>query len=162
MPRARPFFAVVWRDPPNLPRASLPVVEEPLWRPRTRGDCLPGGRNEVRPCPYAGCRHNLMIDVDRAGKITVYANSPDSLPETCSLDVADRVDDVGRNVVFEELEPYFGITRERIRQLELRALERFARRLGRSSTLEVGGGVESMLRGLGRQPRQQKPRKSGD
>jgi hypothetical protein len=42
------------------PRIHLPVVDEARFRrPRTVGDCRKG----IRPCPWVGCRMNLLIDV---------------------------------------------------------------------------------------------------
>lgn len=38
-------------------------------RPRTRGDC----EGRPRPCPWVGCRHNLLIDVTPAGSIVLNA-----------------------------------------------------------------------------------------
>jgi hypothetical protein len=67
------------------------------------------------------CRHHLFIEVTATGGIA-YA-FPDKelheLKETCSLDVADR----GPRSLLEVGE-LFGVTRERIRQLEGRALQR--------------------------------------
>lgn len=85
-------------------------------RPVTRGDCLPGGSNAERPCPYAGCKHHLYMEVnDRNGNIKT--NFPGvevwEMRETCALDVADRdgetLLDVGR---------LLNLTRERVRQLQ--------------------------------------------
>ena len=39
-------------------------------RPVTRGDCLPGGCNGQRPCPWVSCKAHLALDVDeRTGSI---------------------------------------------------------------------------------------------
>lgn len=120
--------------PPVLsrPRRALPV-----WRPQTRADCLPGGRNAQRPCPYASCRHNLLVDIDcETAKVRETAEDPASLPFTCSLDVADLVDQENRTVILRELQPAFGVTRERVRQLELRAIDAFQRGMSRKKTDE--------------------------
>lgn len=65
---------------------GLPLDHE---RPRTRADCVDG----ERPCPYAGCRHHLAIEV-HPNTGTIKLAFPDleidEMPETCSLDVADR------------------------------------------------------------------------
>lgn len=45
-------------------RHHLPVI-----RPRTVGDCRKG----PRPCPYVGCRFNLLIDVLEDGSIVINA-----------------------------------------------------------------------------------------
>lgn len=92
-------------------------------RPRTRGDCADG----ARPCPWVGCRHNLLIDVHpETGSIQINAFDPDAgevdldaLPDTCALDVADR-----GGMTLEEVGARLGITRERARQVEQAALEK--------------------------------------
>ncbi len=106
-------------------------------RPRTRGDCLPGGVNEQRPCPWSSCRHNLLVDIDcETAKVRETAEDPATLPFTCSLDVADLVDEENRTVILRELQPAFGVTRERVRQLELRAIDAFQRGMSRKKTDE--------------------------
>lgn len=108
---------------PNDPRFS------PVERPRTRGDCLPGGINEQRPCPFVGCRHHLALDVHPAsGNITLRLD-PEQLelaPATCALDVADR----GGLVLDEVAQVLGGVTRERIRQIEEKALGKLASKGG--------------------------------
>lgn len=86
-------------------------------RPRTRGDCADG----PRPCPWASCRHSLMLDVTPAGSIKLL--HPDGgAAESCALDVADRgehtLDVVGQ---------LLNVTRERTRQIEIVALRRLRR-----------------------------------
>jgi hypothetical protein len=85
-------------------------------RPRTRGECV----NGVRPCPWAGCKHHLLIDVDpETGSLKL--NFPDreidELIDTCVLDVADR-----GTITLEQTGELMNITRERTRQIEIRAL----------------------------------------
>jgi hypothetical protein len=78
----------------------LPLVSDV--RPAVRADCLPGGRNAARPCPFVRCRYHLYLDVKPSGGIKL--NFPDrevhELHETCALDVADRgshtLDEIGR------------------------------------------------------------------
>ena len=85
-------------------------VQLPSQRPRRRGDCLPGGWNAARPCPFASCRYHLALDVSEAGSITI--NQPgreiEDLPATCALDVADA----GPHTL-EEISVHFGVVRER-------------------------------------------------
>lgn len=102
-------------------------------RPRTRGDCLA----MERPCPYAGCRFHLFIDVnERTGAIKY--NYPhleiDQLPETCCLDVADQ-----DGMTLEDVGELLNVTRERIRQIEIAALAKVSPSLG-SADPEVFGG----------------------
>lgn len=70
----------------------LPVLNKPV----IRGDCLPGGVNEARPCQQASCYWHMAHH-----------------EESCVLDVADK-----GGVTLEEVGSYMGVTRERIRQLE--------------------------------------------
>lgn len=94
-------------------------------RPLTRGDCLEGGSNAERPCPFVSCVHHLYLDVsERSGAIKL--NFPDQepwdLPETCALDIVDR-----GGVTLEEVGGIMNLTRERVRQLENRALGKVKR-----------------------------------
>ena len=90
---------------------EAPVLHLPMFRPKgpppkTRGDCLPGGLNEARPCGWITCKWFL----------------PRLLPDakfTCALDVADL-----GGVTLEEVGDLMGITRERIRQIEEKALRK--------------------------------------
>jgi hypothetical protein len=104
-------------------------------RPRRRGDCLPGGRNEERPCPFVSCRHHLYLEVSpETGSIKF--NFPvglEEIPETCSFDVADR-----GGITLEELGVILDRTRERARQVEVIALRRL-RRWGGTLDLDDGG-----------------------
>ena len=89
-------------------------------RPRTRGDCLPGGCNGERPCPWVSCKAHLAIDVDeRTGSLKL--NFPDvdvwEMPHTCALDIADE-----SGKTLEEIGTLTNLVRERVRQLEVRAL----------------------------------------
>lgn len=99
----------------NATLRELGAVERPV----QREDCLQGP-NAERPCPFVSCKHHLALDVNpRSGAIK--HNFPDlevwEMAETCALDVADR-----GGVVLEELGALMNLTRERIRQLEMRAL----------------------------------------
>lgn len=91
-------------------------------RPCTRGEC----DDVPRPCPFVGCRFNLYLDVSpKNGAIILNFPDlePDQMTESCALDVADRGGDTLENVG-----AYMNVTRERIRQLEVRALDRLHRR----------------------------------
>lgn len=91
----------------------------PQLRPKTRADCERG----ERPCPFASCRYNLVIDIGPSGSIQL--NYPDkeldALPHTCALDVADN----GGHTL-EQVGELLNVTRERVRQMEERALRRMA------------------------------------
>ena len=99
--------------------AIYPEGVPPL--PATRAECVDG----PRPCPRVSCRHHLYLDVDpHSGSIK--RNFPDieveDMTESCSLDVADR-----GALTLEGVAPLLNLTRERIRQLEVNALQRFAK-----------------------------------
>ena len=103
-------------------------------RPRCRSDCVDG----PRPCPWVGCRHHLLVDIDpRTGRIIwnqpgiLYwpegtdepVFNPEMISDSCSLDVAERSPQtllrVGR---------LLGVTRERARQVEAATLGVLRRR----------------------------------
>lgn len=96
-------------------------------RPVTRADCLPGGCNEQRPCPWVSCVWHLALDVN-PDTGSIKHNFPDrevwEMPETCTLDVADR-----EGQTLESVGETIGLTRERVRQIETRATDTL-RRLG--------------------------------
>jgi len=90
--------------------------ETDYWKPRTRADCAAA----PRPCPYVSCKHHLYIDVSaRTGAIKL--NFPDlevwDMNESCALDIADR-----GGTTLEDVGAIMNLTRERIRQLEVKAL----------------------------------------
>ncbi len=85
-------------------------------RPRTRAEC----RDDERPCPWAGCKHHLYLDINpETGSIKI--NFPDlepwELQDSCALDVAER-----GGLTLEEVGEIMNLTRERIRQVEVRGL----------------------------------------
>ncbi|MDY0002602.1 MAG: sigma factor-like helix-turn-helix DNA-binding protein [Polyangia bacterium] len=90
-------------------------------RPRSRKECAHG----LRPCPFVSCRHHLFLDVNEE-KGSLKLNFPDlevwELPETCSLDVADR-----GGMTLEEVGEIMNLTRERIRQVEVKGLKELKR-----------------------------------
>lgn len=104
--------------------AVLPVVEPEdeytrqmrLARPQTRGECVDG----PRPCPWVSCRHHLYMDTE-GGNLHVSRPTTDlqDMKETCSLDVADE-----RERTLEEVAALMGLSRERVRQIETRALKK--------------------------------------
>lgn len=92
-------------------------------RPKTRADCLPGGFNEVRPCPFATCKHHLFRHV--RGEEGMTEEDLEKMAHTCVLDVAD----VG-GMTLEEVGTVLGLTRERVRQLEAAGLRKLRNRTG--------------------------------
>lgn len=87
-------------------------------RPRFRSDCADG----QRPCPYMACRHHLYLEVTEAGSIRLPFPELDldELADTCSLDVADR-----GGVILDQIGSILAVSRERVRQVEEAALERY-------------------------------------
>ncbi len=99
----------------ELGRLLYPDVEG-VERPIAREDCQGG----ERPCPFVSCKHHLYLDVSaRTGAIKL--NFPDlevwEMNETCALDVADR-----GGATLEEVGAIMNLTRERIRQVEVKGL----------------------------------------
>lgn len=99
-----------------------------LPRPQTRADCLPGGCNETRPCPYVGCKYHLYLEVSKeTGSVQVNfpGMEPWELSESCALDVVDRE----HGVTLEKVGELLRRTRERVRQIEAVGLEKARRHL---------------------------------
>lgn len=113
--------------------AQVLAFLEPNWdkqRPSTRADCEDGGKNSARPCPWVSCRHHLAITVsEETGAIKVVFPDPeglpdwDAMPETCSLDVAERVRHEGQNLTIQELGRLQNMSLERVDQLSARAYQ---------------------------------------
>jgi hypothetical protein len=120
-------FARKWSWSPRRASRRRLVVEglanptpREVTRPSTRADCLAGGSNAERPCPFVSCRHHLALEVRKTGSIIfTFAEDTDleQLPQTCALDVADQ----GAHTL-EEVGALLNVSRERIRQLEHIAL----------------------------------------
>lgn len=104
--------------------------------PRTRGDCLDGGSNAERPCPWVRCKYHLAIDVERAtGRVTEHGEVAE-MPHTCALDIAAHPLEfenprAGRAAsvidsasTLEAIGDVLGVTRERVRQIEVKALQK--------------------------------------
>ncbi len=96
--------------------SELLVYPDDVERPQARHECS----NMQRPCPFVSCSHHLYLDVNpETGAIKL--NFPHlevwEMAETCSLDVADR-----GGITLEEVGAILNLTRERIRQVEVRGL----------------------------------------
>lgn len=120
-------------EPPPKPVVRLPVIVEASpapgddsslfllhERPKTRGDCLPGGCNEQRPCPWVSCKYHLAIHgIYADGEPNMIADWDDGRP-SCTLDLAEDE----KNTTLEEIGLLLNVTRERVRQIELKGLSR--------------------------------------
>jgi hypothetical protein len=113
------------------------VDTRPVDHPRYRHEC----RGGPRPCPLVGCFFNNYLEVrQRVGCLgsqtppEIRLLHPHRLPEdmppadSCTLDLAEdgpqTLDRVGQ---------VLGLTRERIRQIETKILERIARSIKKNS-----------------------------
>ncbi len=116
-------------------RIGLLLYPEHTPKPRTRGECA----NLARPCPFVSCRHHLYLDVAQGGaSFTIHDSAVEvwDMPQSCSLDVAEQgphtLDTVGLLAK---------VTRERVRQIEIRALARVRRRGGKQLADWLVAGV---------------------
>lgn len=105
------------------PRPDELVVYPKVQRPVTRADCLPGGCNAIRPCPFVSCRHHLYLDVQHNGSILINypGREPQEIGHTCALDIADRA-----GMTLERVAKLLRLSRERVRQICERAFSRLA------------------------------------
>ena len=113
--------------------AEYPVAEHATYeRPLVRGDCLAGGSNAARPCPWVSCAYHLALDVSEDSgniKLTFPGVEVADMRHTCALDLSD-----GDGITLDEIGAAQNISRERVRQIELKAIahlraEREMRRL---------------------------------
>lgn len=97
----------------------------PPARPKTRAERVDG----PRPCPFASCRHHLLLEISRkTGFIRFQAEEPEQLVDTCSLDVADR-----GGLLRKDVARQLGVSSEQVRRIEEAAL----RKLGRTRSREL-------------------------
>lgn len=104
--------------------AAFVYPERGYWRPQTRGDCI----NGVRPCPYAGCRHHLYLDVAKNGTLRFDRKGElsDRTAPSCALDV---VRDNPDGLSCAELGEVMGTTSSRAHQEITNAIFK-AKRMG--------------------------------
>ncbi|MCG8419033.1 MAG: hypothetical protein MJE77_13935 [Proteobacteria bacterium] len=129
------------------------LVETRPQRVASRAECQAG----PRPCPWVGCRHHLLLDVKEGGSLVLWqpgrrpgrprelpaepsvsadeveawaeraADTLESMPDTCSLDVADR----GEHDA-EDVATILAVSVSRVHQLESRAVAALRALCGRS------------------------------
>jgi hypothetical protein len=118
--------------PRNVTRLPVVIEGEVYERPRTRGDCLPGGINAARPCPWVSCKYHLATDVNSWTGAVQINTDPTEMEHSCSLDVAEHgLDRSGRTLDGYQTETgltaiadLLGVSRERVRQIEAKAMRR--------------------------------------
>lgn len=120
-------------------------------RPRTRGDCLPGGCNGARPCPWVSCGYHLYLDVRETGAIGYPHASRElwELADTCALDVAERSDgarglSTDAEHALDEVGAALNLARERVRQLADGALARGVEALSPRDAQRVRDALRSI------------------
>jgi hypothetical protein len=152
-PTIQPPAEVDWDSPimpkPLRPEELVAVHEARVFlrlyeqdRPKTLADCMtatelmhddawvranPGmkpvdGKNSARPCPWVACKHHLGIEVTDAGSLKIIKDWDDGRA-TCVLDIVRT----NGSMTLETSGAFLGITRERMRQVEVRALFRAKR-----------------------------------
>jgi hypothetical protein len=113
----RALEAVSDRD---LSPAEMAAVFAETPRPQHRDECA----GQPRPCPWVSCRHHLFLDVHpTSGSIRLNhgGRELEDMRQTCALDVAES----GTSSLFEVAE-HLGISHERVRQIEVAALQEVA------------------------------------
>lgn len=124
--------------------------DEPIIRPVTRGDC----RGGIRPCPFVGCRFNLLLDVNpttgsiafnHAAAVTLVTNDDtddrfDQAAETatdawaeadvpsCALDVVDA--ELADETPIADVARILGVSRQRVDQIVSKAVVTVRKRQG--------------------------------
>jgi hypothetical protein len=113
-------IAAVTADDDILSFLDVPTDEVPATRPACRTECV----NAVRPCPWVSCRYNLFLDVRADGviKLNFPGREPDEMTTSCALDLAD---DGPRTL--DAVAVLMGMSRERARQIEDRAMSQIRR-----------------------------------
>lgn len=91
-------------------------------RPTMRSECPP-----FRPCPYVACRYHLFLDPTDSNdgiRMNFRGLDPMELPFSCALDV---IDEYPEGMTFEQMCTFFGLTRERTRQILGSAMEKLSK-----------------------------------
>lgn len=117
MPRLDPRWARA--EPDEL--ADLDA--EP--RPKTRQDCLAGGMNEARPCPWVSCRNHIALELSASGSLYTADGWDEDGRPSC---VADMVEAKGP-CTLEEIGNSLNLTRERVRQIEQQGIRKIIARM---------------------------------
>lgn len=131
--KAREEAAAKDDDPPAT---AEELAQLDRLRPRCRSEC----RGGPRPCPWVGCRYHLMLDVHGRSILAARARMPETMRETCALDVAER-----GGLSIAEIAELLDLSTTRVGQIELCA--RAHAQLGYMSIGEYGSADEESYTG---------------
>jgi len=123
----------------------LPQLSRDPNAPKTRAQCPPMRADGSRPCPWVGCRYHCFLEVSRPSggtkvKLRINPQMDEEtlhlMPRPCTLDMAEfgawtpspMSKEIQDNMTFEEIGRVFGISRERVRQIEEEALRKLRKR----------------------------------
>lgn len=158
--RQRAFTVSTKRLSKRYLRAAAEQTDELDPLPRTWGDCQERGIGTAsRPCTYLRCKYNLLLDLHQATgayKVTHpslaggdHGDEYERMPKhTCALYVAEQ-----GGMTLEEVGEAINVTRERVRQIETRALYKL-RDLAALAAVADGDADESQLDAVARMSRQ--------
>lgn len=120
--RTRPLHHVEQRARAGKKLLRQPTTNAAWDRPQRYQDCLPGGINAARPCPWVSCRSHLYLYVSRKGGVKPSRPNTDlmDLPFTCLNDALRAADGKMTNEAVAEAE---GITHQRVSQIVKKALK---------------------------------------
>ena len=130
---------VVRDDGEPLTLADYEILDEV--RPRTLADCMEGGRNAARPCPWVGCRAHLatsqMIEAGKTVDPTALDDEPFDpdilrMAETCVFDWIAKRGGSGM-AEYGEIADALNVTEARAHQIADEGL----RKIRRSAQLRV-------------------------
>lgn len=91
-------------------------------RPRTYADCLPGGVNAARPCPWVSCRSHLYLVMSKKGSVkpALPGKAVDALEMSCLNDVIAKHKD---DITMEDIGQAVGLTHQRVSQILKKVLK---------------------------------------
>jgi len=113
-----------------VPCGSAVVAELPTV---TRADC----KDLPRPCPHTACRYHMTNEAP-AG-----VGHPNSRTHKADVCVADLLDAEPHPHTLDEIGELFGVTRERIRQIQAKALRKLKR-----ACIQEGIDPDAFIRAL--------------
>jgi hypothetical protein len=102
----------------KVSKAELAAYE----RPTHYSDCLPGGINAARPCPWVSCRSHLYLTLSKKGslKIAFPGKGVEDLETSCLNDVLARHKG---ELSLEHIGQAVGVTHQRVSQILKKVLK---------------------------------------